>query len=162
MGPTQQSLRIICWNIIPSEFGLGHLLALGVGRRSRRTIKRQCQHATIPIFDNSPGQQLHSCGARLRVHSVCVQPDVPAGPKAEFRSTPRMVRGSCSFSPSLQFPFPPGALAFSCFVAWLSFGCLSLFCFYRGAGKKVVWSGDVGLWWIASVQLCVSLQKIFS
>jgi hypothetical protein len=34
------------------------------------------------------------------------------------------------------------------------FGC--------GAGEKVVWSRDVGLWWIAPVQLCVSLQKIYS
>jgi hypothetical protein len=44
-----------------------------------------------------------------------------------------------------SFPFRQGALAFGCFVAWLSFGCLSLFCFCRGTGKKVVWSGDMGL-----------------
>jgi hypothetical protein len=34
------------------------------------------------------------------------------GPKAEFRSTPRMVQGSYSFSPSLQLPFPPGGSRF--------------------------------------------------
>jgi hypothetical protein len=60
------------------------------------------------------------------------------------------------------FPLRQGALALGCFIAGPSFGCLSLFCFCRGAGKKVVWLGDVGLWWIAPVQLCVSLQKIFS
>jgi hypothetical protein len=27
---------------------------------------------------------------------------------AKLRSTPRMVQGSCSFSPSLRFPFPLG------------------------------------------------------
>jgi hypothetical protein len=32
---------------------------------------------------------------------------------------------------------------------------LELFRFGRGAGKKVVRSGDVGLWWITPVQLCV-------
>jgi hypothetical protein len=46
------------------------------------------------------------------VLSICAQPDDPAGPKAEFRPTPRMVRGSCSFSPSLQFPFPLGGSRF--------------------------------------------------
>jgi hypothetical protein len=29
-----------CWNIIPSKFSPDHLLALGVGRRSRRTAKQ--------------------------------------------------------------------------------------------------------------------------
>jgi hypothetical protein len=61
-----------------------------------------------------------------------------------------------------SFPFRQGALAFRCFVAWLSFGCLSPLCFCRNTGKKVVRSGDVGLRWIAPVLLCVSLQKIFS
>jgi hypothetical protein len=61
-----------------------------------------------------------------------------------------------------SFPFRQGALAFGCFIAGPSFGCLSLFRFCRGAGKKVVWLGDVRFWWIAPVQLCVSLQKIFS
>jgi hypothetical protein len=70
--------------------------------------QRQCQHATIPIFDNSPRQQLHTWGVRLHAHSVCAQPDDPEGPMAKLRSTPRMVWGSCSFSPSLRFPFPPG------------------------------------------------------
>jgi hypothetical protein len=60
------------------------------------------------------------------------------------------------------FPLHQGALALGCFITGQSFGCLSFFRFSRGAGKKVFWSGDVGLWWIAPVQLCVSLQKICS
>jgi hypothetical protein len=70
--------------------------------------------------------------------------------------------GVAPFRLPFGFPFCQGALALSRFVAWLSFGCLSLFRFCCGTGKKVVWSGDVGLWWIAPVQLCVSLQRIFS
>jgi hypothetical protein len=70
--------------------------------------------------------------------------------------------GVVPFCLPFGFPFHQGALALGCFAAWLSFGCWSLFRFCRGAGKKVVWSGDVGLWWIAPVQLCVSLQRIFS
>jgi hypothetical protein len=71
-----------------------------------------CQHATTPVFDNSTRQQI--CTWRIRLHalSVCAQPDDPAGPKAEFWSTPRMVRGSCSFSPPPQLPFPPGGSHF--------------------------------------------------
>jgi hypothetical protein len=60
------------------------------------------------------------------------------------------------------FPFCQGAPAFSCLAVGQSLGCLSPFRFGYGAGEKVVWSGDVGLWQIAPVQLCVSLQKIFS
>jgi hypothetical protein len=40
--------------------------------------------------------------------SICTPLDDPAGPKAEFRSTPWMVRGSCYFSSLLQLPLPPG------------------------------------------------------
>jgi hypothetical protein len=61
-----------------------------------------------------------------------------------------------------SFPFRQGAPAFSGLAVGQSLGCLSPFRFDCGAGEKVVWSGDVGLWWIAPVQLCVSLQKIFS
>jgi hypothetical protein len=60
------------------------------------------------------------------------------------------------------FPFRQGAPAFSALAAGQSLGCLSPLRFSCDAGEKVVRSRDVGLWWIAPVQLCVSLQKIFS
>jgi hypothetical protein len=62
----------------------------------------------------------------------------------------------------LGFPFRRGVPAFRGFAAGQSLGCLSSLCFGCGAGEKVVRSRDVGLWRIALVQLCVSLQKIFS
>jgi hypothetical protein len=62
----------------------------------------------------------------------------------------------------LSFPFRQGAPTFRGFTAGQSLGCLSSLCFGCGAGEKVVRSRDVGLWRIAPVQLCVSLQKIFS
>jgi hypothetical protein len=55
------------------------------------------------------------------------------------------------------FPFYQGAPAFSGLTDGQSLGCLSPFRFGCGAGEKVVRSGDVRLWWIAPVQLCVSL-----
>jgi hypothetical protein len=60
------------------------------------------------------------------------------------------------------FPFRHGAPTFSGLAAGQSLGCLSSLRFGCGAGEKVVRSRDVGLWRIAPVQLCVSLQKIFS
>jgi hypothetical protein len=60
------------------------------------------------------------------------------------------------------FPFHHGAPTFSGLAVGQSLGCLSPFRFGCGTGEKVVRSGDVGLWWIALVQLYVSLQKIFS
>jgi hypothetical protein len=53
-------------------------------------------------------QEIHTWRTPLLVLSVCAQPDDPAGPKAEFQSTPRRVRGSCPFLPPPRLPFPPG------------------------------------------------------
>jgi hypothetical protein len=53
-------------------------------------------------------------------------------------------RGVVSFHLPFGFPFRQGALALGRFIAWPSFGCLSLFRFCCGAGKKVVWSGMSG------------------
>jgi hypothetical protein len=63
---------------------------------------------------------------------------------------------------SFGFPFRQGAPAFSGLAAGLSLSCLSPLRFGCSAGEKVVRSRDVELRWIAPVQLCVSLQKIFS
>jgi hypothetical protein len=35
-----------------------------------------------------------------------------------------------------SFPFRQGALDFRCFVAWLSFGCLSPLCFYHARWEE--------------------------
>jgi hypothetical protein len=56
------------------------------------------------------------------------------------------------------FPFHQGAHL----TVGQSLGRLSPFHFGCGAGEKVVRSGDVGFWWVAPVQLCVSQQNIFS
>jgi hypothetical protein len=85
---------------------------LGLGEEVDGLQKRQCWHGIIPIFENSTGQQFHTWRIRLHALSVHALSDDPAGPKAEFWSTPRMVWGSCSSSPSLRFPFPPGGSHF--------------------------------------------------
>jgi hypothetical protein len=52
----------------------------------------------------------HVCTWRTRplVLFICAQPDDPTGPQAECRPTPRMVRGSCLYSPSPRLLSPPG------------------------------------------------------
>jgi hypothetical protein len=57
-------------------------------------------------------RKIHTWRTRLLALSVCAQPDDPVKPKAEFRSTPRMVRGSHPFSPPPRLPFPPGGSRF--------------------------------------------------
>jgi hypothetical protein len=53
-------------------------------------------------------QHIHTWRTRLLALFVCAQSGDPAGPKAEYRSTPRTVWGSCLFSPPPWLPFPPG------------------------------------------------------
>jgi hypothetical protein len=77
---------------------------------------RQCKHSTTPIFDNSTEQALHTWGVRLRALYVCALLDDPEGPMARLRPTPRMIRGSCSSSPSLRLPFPPGGSRFRSYL----------------------------------------------
>jgi hypothetical protein len=60
------------------------------------------------MFGDSTSQQTHTWKTRLLALSACVSPDDPVGPEAEFRSTPRPVRGSCPSSPPPQFPSLPG------------------------------------------------------
>jgi hypothetical protein len=58
-------------------------------------------------------QKIHTGRTRLLALSICAQHDNPAEPKAEFWSTPRMVQGSCPFSPPPRPPFQPGGSRFS-------------------------------------------------
>jgi hypothetical protein len=57
-------------------------------------------------------REIHTWRSRLLALFVCAQPDDPAGPTAEFPPTPRMVQGSCPFSPPPRLPFPPGGSRF--------------------------------------------------
>jgi hypothetical protein len=57
-------------------------------------------------------QEIHTWRSQLLVLFVCAQPDDLTGLTAEFRPTPRMVRGSCPFSPPPRLPFPPGGSRF--------------------------------------------------
>jgi hypothetical protein len=107
-------------------------------------------------------QEIHTWRTPLLVLSVCAQLDNLAGPKAEFRSTPRMVRVSCPFLPPPRLPFPPGGSYLQWTRCRQSLGYSSPLRFGCGAGEKVVRSRDVGLWRVAPVQFCVSLQKDFS
>jgi hypothetical protein len=81
---------------------------------------------------------------------------------ARLPPTPRMIRGSCSCSPYLKLPSPLGGSRFQLSRRWADRQTIEPFLLQRGAGKKVVWSGDVGLWRITPVQCRVSLQRIFS
>jgi hypothetical protein len=64
-------------------------------------------------------------------------------------------RFSFSFFPRLRAHVIGGpAAALSCSNA-------SSLCLNSSTREEVVWSGDVGPRWIAAVQLCVSLQKVF-
>jgi hypothetical protein len=69
---------------------------------------RQRMHSTTTRFDNSTRRRLHTWWVRLHTLCVCAPPDDPEGPMARLLPTPRMIRGSCSCSPSLQLPSPPG------------------------------------------------------
>jgi hypothetical protein len=60
------------------------------------------------MFSNSTKQHTNTWKIRLLPPSACAPPDDPAVPKEELRSTPRLARRSCPFSPLLQLPSPPG------------------------------------------------------
>jgi hypothetical protein len=85
---------------------------LGLGGEAEGLQNGQCKHSATPIFGNSTGQQLHTWGFRLHALYICALSDDPEGPMARLRPTPRMIRGSCSSSPSLRLPFPPGGSYF--------------------------------------------------
>jgi hypothetical protein len=81
---------------------------LGSGGEAEGLQNKQSKHSTTTRLDNSTRRRLHTWWVQLRTLCVCVPPDDPKGPMARLLPTPRMIRGSCSCSPSLQLPSPPG------------------------------------------------------
>jgi hypothetical protein len=90
-------------NAVPSPFW-----HLGSGGEEEGLPHRQNKHPTTTRLDNSTRWRSHTWWIRLRSLCACVSPDDPEGPMARLLPTPRMIRGSCSCSPSLQFPSLPG------------------------------------------------------
>jgi hypothetical protein len=70
--------------------------------------KEHCQRITILMFSNSPTHQINTWKIRLLQLSTSAPTDDPAVPKVELRSTPRLARRSCPFSPLLRLLSPPG------------------------------------------------------
>jgi hypothetical protein len=92
----------------PANSALTTFWRLGSGGEAEGLQNRQSKHSTTTRLDNSTRQWLHTWWVRLRMLCVCVLPDDPEGPIARLLPTPRMIRGSCSCSPSLRLPSPPG------------------------------------------------------
>jgi hypothetical protein len=53
-------------------------------------------------------QHVHTWRTRFLALFTCAQPGDPAGPQAQYRPTPRMVRGSCLYSLPPRLLSPPG------------------------------------------------------
>jgi hypothetical protein len=60
------------------------------------------------MFINTTKQQTSTRKIRFPMPFACAPPDDPTAPRAELRSTLRLARRSCPFSPPLRFPSPPG------------------------------------------------------
>jgi hypothetical protein len=82
-----------------------HFLAPGPGWRSWRTANGKCWHATIWVYDNKAAcsylEDSIFCAFRLRATRR------PCRTVEEYRPTPRMVRGSCLYSPPPQLLSSP-------------------------------------------------------
>jgi hypothetical protein len=81
---------------------------LGSGGEAEGLQNKQSKHSTTTRFDNPIRRRLHTWRVRLRKLCICLPPDDPEGPIARLLPTPRMIRGSCSCSPSLWLPSLPG------------------------------------------------------
>jgi hypothetical protein len=90
-------------NAVPTTFR-----HLGSGGEEEGLQHRQSKNLTTTGLDNSTRRRSHTWWIRLRSLGACVPPDDPKGPMARLLPTPRMIRGSCSCSPSLQLPSLPG------------------------------------------------------
>jgi hypothetical protein len=102
-------------------------------------------------------QHIHTWKTQLLALSVCALPDDPAGPRQSFGQLHGWSGGVVPSRLPLGFPFCQGAPAFSGLAAGQSLGYSSPLRFGCGAGEEVILSRDVGLWRVASVQLCESL-----
>jgi hypothetical protein len=90
-------------NAVPTTFR-----CLGSGGEEEGLQHRQSKHPITTRLDNSTRRRPHTWWVRLRSLCACVPLDDPEGPMARLLPTPRMIRRSCSCSPSLQLPSPPG------------------------------------------------------
>jgi hypothetical protein len=100
--------RTTCWNIIPANVVPATFRRFRSGGEEEGLQHRQSKHPTTTRLDNSTRRRSHTWWIRLHSLCVCISHDDPEGLMARLLPTPRMIRGSCSCSPSLQLPSPPG------------------------------------------------------
>jgi hypothetical protein len=100
-------------NAVPTTFQ-----RLGSGGEEEELQHRQSKHPTTIRLDNSTRRRPHTWWVRLCLLYACLPPDDPEGLMARLLPTPRMIRGSCSCSPSLQLPSPPGGSHFQLSRHW--------------------------------------------
>jgi hypothetical protein len=118
---------------------------LGSGGEEEGLQHRQCKHPITTRLDNSTRRRSHTWWIRLRSLCACVPPDDPEGPMARLQPTPRMIRGSCSCSPSIQLPSPSHH---SCWISWAPFEiCLSRAALLACAQGLQRWGGEIRLAW---------------
>jgi hypothetical protein len=90
----------------------------GLGVEEEGLQHRQSKQPTHTRLDNSTRRRPHTWWVRLCLLYACVPPDDLEGLMARLLPTPRMIRGSCSCSPSLQLPSPPGVSRFQLSRRW--------------------------------------------
>jgi hypothetical protein len=100
-------------NALPTTFQ-----RLGSGGGEEGLQHRQSKHPTNTKLDNSTRRRPYTWWVRLCFLYTCAPPDDPEGPMARLPPTPRMIRGSCSCSPSLQLPSLPGGSRFQLSHRW--------------------------------------------
>jgi hypothetical protein len=88
-------------NTVPTTFW-----RLGSGGEEEGLQHKQSKHPTNTRLDNSTRRWPDTWWVRLCLLYACAPPDNPEGLMARLPPTPRMIRGSCSCSPSLQLPSP--------------------------------------------------------
>jgi hypothetical protein len=124
--------------------------------------KGHCQRITILMFGNSPKHQINTCKIRLLQLFASAPTDDPAVPKVELRSTPRLARRSCPFSPLLRLLSPPGGSRPPWSRCYAEPGLCEPSLLRQWHWEEVVRPGDVESRRVAAVYFCVSLQKVFS
>jgi hypothetical protein len=93
----------------PANAVLTTFRRLGSGGEEEGPQHRQSKHPTITKLDNSTRWRSYTWWVRLCLLGVCVPLDDHERLMVRLLPTPRMMRGSGSYSPSLQPPSPVGA-----------------------------------------------------